>query len=354
MSSGVPTQAQVGYLVKQLQQEVRAAMDQALATHGTTMATYAAMAALAEDPDLSNAELARRCFVTPQTMNRIVRDLTDEGLVVRAPAPDHGRILQTSLTETGRARVAACRQDVDVVQDRMLRELDAAEVDVLTSLLTRCIAALRDEAPSRSSMGDDDAIARWNARYLGGDAPADPGPRRRGPAGGPGTRSGHGRRRRRGPPRHLAGGPRLGRGPRGRLGGRPAAGGAARPRRRCDPAGPPAQPHGRAAAVGTVRPRRDRGLPRPRRPRRGARRARPRRPAGVRPAHDHQPRAPRPPAPPLPARARRDRRGRGAARARRRGVRRGLVGRRRGPRSAPGAPASPPPRPRARCDGETI
>ena len=78
------------------------------------MATYAAMAALAEDPGLSNAELARRCFVTPQTMNRVVRDLTEEGLVVRAPSPDHGRILQTSLSETGRARVAACRQDVDV------------------------------------------------------------------------------------------------------------------------------------------------------------------------------------------------------------------------------------------------
>ena len=153
MSSDVPTQRQVGYLVKQLQQEVRAAMDGALADHGTTMATYAAMAALAEDPGLSNAELARRCFVTPQTMNRVVRDLTEEGLVVRAPAPDHGRILRTELSDEGRARVAACGQDVDAVQERMLRDLASAEVEVLTSLLERCIAALREDADAGAAHG---------------------------------------------------------------------------------------------------------------------------------------------------------------------------------------------------------
>lgn len=138
-----PTQDEVGYLVKQLQREVRAQLDRALSAHGVTMATYAAMAVLSDVDGLSNAELARRCFVTPQTMHRIVGDLEAEGLVERHPDPNHGRIRRTSLTDDGTARVAACRGDVHAVEARMLADLSTSETHTFRNLLTRSLMALR-------------------------------------------------------------------------------------------------------------------------------------------------------------------------------------------------------------------
>ena len=58
-----------GYLLKRAQAALHAAMAAALHEHGATLAQYAVLTALDEEPGLSNAELARRAFVTPQTMN---------------------------------------------------------------------------------------------------------------------------------------------------------------------------------------------------------------------------------------------------------------------------------------------
>ncbi len=143
--SSRPAQDEIGYVVKQLQQELRAHMDRALGTHDMTMSSYAALAVLVDDDELSNAELARRCFVTPQTMHRIVGELESAGLVARHPDPDHGRIRRTRLTDDGRARVADCRPDVDLVQDRMLSDLSSPETAQLGDFLARCLAALRDD-----------------------------------------------------------------------------------------------------------------------------------------------------------------------------------------------------------------
>lgn len=142
----IPAQPQIGYLVKQVQQQVRAHLDEALGRHGVTMASYAAMAALDEDPGLSNADLARRCFVTPQTMNRIVRDLEADGRVVRSPDPEHGRIRRTDLTPDGASLVAQCGREVEVVHDRMLADLSPREVATLQEMLQRCLRGLQGVA----------------------------------------------------------------------------------------------------------------------------------------------------------------------------------------------------------------
>lgn len=138
----VPVEDQIGYLIKRLQQDIRTALDARLEDHGVSMATYAALAVLSDTPGLSNAELARRCFVTPQTMNAIVQDLEAAGLIERQQRPDHGRIIETRLTDRGRQLVDACQAEVDAVQDRMLVQLDPREEQQLTDLLRRCIEAL--------------------------------------------------------------------------------------------------------------------------------------------------------------------------------------------------------------------
>ena len=92
-----------GWLLKRAQDALNAAMTAALGDFGATLPQYAVLTALAEEPGLSNADLARRTFVTPQTMNQVLRELEQRGWVSRHPHPGHGRILQAELTDGGRA-----------------------------------------------------------------------------------------------------------------------------------------------------------------------------------------------------------------------------------------------------------
>ncbi len=132
----------VGYVLKQVQQALRSAMDDVLRELGTTTAQYAALGVLAELPGVSSAELARRCFVTPQTMNDVVVGLEKAGLVARKPHPVHGRILEVTLTELGRQQWTRANDAVSKIERRMLRDLSKAERDMLLDLLTRCANAL--------------------------------------------------------------------------------------------------------------------------------------------------------------------------------------------------------------------
>lgn len=73
------TTSRIGYELKEAQHALRLRMDEALRGYGVTTPQYAAMSVLAEQPGLSNAQLARRSFLTPQTMNQILGKLGGGG-----------------------------------------------------------------------------------------------------------------------------------------------------------------------------------------------------------------------------------------------------------------------------------
>ena len=142
------TDERVGLALKQAQQALRVAMDEALRPHGLTTAQYAALSALEGGGDLSGAELARRGFVTPQTMTDVVAKLEAAGLVERSSAGDDRRVVRLALTDAGRLQLAGAHAVVNAVEARMLGGLDADERVWLRDALRRCAAALGgDVAP---------------------------------------------------------------------------------------------------------------------------------------------------------------------------------------------------------------
>lgn len=136
------TTSRPGYLLKRAQAALNTAMTAALREHGATISQYAVLAALDEEPGLSNADLARRAFVTPQTMNQVLRELENKQWVIRNPRPDHGRILRAGLTRAGSATVGACHQAVDAVEQQMLAHLSADRRREFAAALLSCIEAL--------------------------------------------------------------------------------------------------------------------------------------------------------------------------------------------------------------------
>ena len=131
-----------GWLLKRAQDELNSAMTAALHGLGATVSEYAVLTALADEPGMSNADLARRAYVTPQTMNQVLRELERRGWVSRHPHPGHGRILQAELTGAGRQVLGACHHAVGAVEEQMLSGLGPAERKQLVAALQSCIAGL--------------------------------------------------------------------------------------------------------------------------------------------------------------------------------------------------------------------
>jgi DNA-binding MarR family transcriptional regulator len=131
-----------GYLIKLAQAALHAEMARVLQAHDATLAQYAVLTALAKEPGQSNAELARRAFITPQSMNENLRELERRGWIARRPHPTHGRIQQIELTDAGLATQQECDNVVKGIEERMLADLDAGQRRSLIDALQACINAL--------------------------------------------------------------------------------------------------------------------------------------------------------------------------------------------------------------------
>ena len=139
----------IGYNLKITQHRLRQRLDVELARLGITAPQNAVLLAVAGNPRISNAELARAAFVTPQTMQGILVNLERAGLISRSPHPEHGRVIMTELTKAGQKAVAEGAKAADAVERQMLSMLSTEEARLLCELLKRCAAALGDE-PSDS------------------------------------------------------------------------------------------------------------------------------------------------------------------------------------------------------------
>ena len=136
--------ARVTYLVKRLESAVRRDLDDALREHGLTTPQYAALSILGPHPGMSSAQLARRAFVTAQSMQVMVTTFVRAGYIERRPQPDNQRILCNYLTDKGRAALIRCEEAADAVEKGMLDGLDGPTVAVLRTALGRCVRNLAD------------------------------------------------------------------------------------------------------------------------------------------------------------------------------------------------------------------
>jgi len=131
-----------GYLLRQAWHAFRTAMETQLRAHGLTGAQYAVLSVLARDPGASGAELARACNTTPQAMNGVLGTLERGGLIERRGHPTHGRILQATLTEEGRRRLAAANPAVRRLERSIERGFDAGEIAVVRRWLVEAAGRL--------------------------------------------------------------------------------------------------------------------------------------------------------------------------------------------------------------------
>jgi DNA-binding MarR family transcriptional regulator len=138
----LPANGSVADAIRKTQHSLRVETDYALRGLALTAPQYFALAALAARPGLSGAALARRCFVTPQTMTGILANLAANRLIAREADPEHGRIIKTHLTAEGAALLAKAGARVAQVEVAMLHDIDPVERAALADLLLQCADGL--------------------------------------------------------------------------------------------------------------------------------------------------------------------------------------------------------------------
>jgi DNA-binding MarR family transcriptional regulator len=138
----VNTPPQVGYALKQVQSLLHLRMEEALRPLHLTVSQYSCLHHLWRQPGISAATLARATFVARQSMNAMLQQLIDRGLVTRPSLATSGRALPTTLTDAGASTLDAAQKLVDGVEQRMLAGLSATESAALAHGLASCVESL--------------------------------------------------------------------------------------------------------------------------------------------------------------------------------------------------------------------
>jgi DNA-binding MarR family transcriptional regulator len=137
----------LSYVIARLERALRAAINDRVKPHGLTTLQYTTLSLLGARGELSNAQLARRSYMTPQAMSEVIEALESKGLIRRDPHPNHRRIYPAALTAKGRTVLGECDRAVDELEEQVLRDLSPAERAGLADGLMTAVRSLHAGFP---------------------------------------------------------------------------------------------------------------------------------------------------------------------------------------------------------------
>jgi len=118
----------MSYAIARLHQRVFTSITERVAPYGLTALQFTTLSVLSRHgAPLSTSQLARRAFMTPQSMSEVIHALERKGLIKRNPDPNHRRTLPATLTAKGRRVLTACDASVGEFEDAMLDGFSEAD-----------------------------------------------------------------------------------------------------------------------------------------------------------------------------------------------------------------------------------
>ncbi|WP_111893221.1 MarR family winged helix-turn-helix transcriptional regulator [Acinetobacter sp. MB5] len=114
----------LSYMIARVDRIISKLLTEELKALEISLPQYTALSVLAARGSLSNAKLAERSFIKPQSANKILQDLMATGWIERHADPTHGRRILIQLTDSGYAKLAECNQVVENLEQKMLQGID--------------------------------------------------------------------------------------------------------------------------------------------------------------------------------------------------------------------------------------
>jgi DNA-binding MarR family transcriptional regulator len=139
----------ISYVVARLERAIRQTINERVKPYGLTTLQYTTLSVLGRRGELSNAQLARRAYMTPQSMSEVIDALEKKGLIARSPHPNHRRVYPAALTDEGRRVLRACNAAVDELEREMLADLTPHQERSLRNGLVSAVRALHAGFPEK-------------------------------------------------------------------------------------------------------------------------------------------------------------------------------------------------------------
>jgi DNA-binding MarR family transcriptional regulator len=118
----------ISYAIARLYNRIYAGITERVAPYDLTTLQYTTLSVLdRHGAPLTTSQLARRAFMTPQSMSEVIHKLEGKGLIRREPDPKHSRTLPARLTPKGRRVLAACDTTVAEFEGTMLAGFSNAD-----------------------------------------------------------------------------------------------------------------------------------------------------------------------------------------------------------------------------------
>jgi DNA-binding MarR family transcriptional regulator len=128
---------------------MRRAINERVQPYDLTTLQYTTLSVLGRRGALSNAQLARRSYMSPQAMSEVIEALEKRGLIERSRHPHHRRVYPVGLTAKGRTVLAACEAVVDELEAEIFGGLDPAGRQCLRDGLVSAVRQMHAGLPER-------------------------------------------------------------------------------------------------------------------------------------------------------------------------------------------------------------
>ena len=133
-------------LMKRILIHFRSQMDEALRPQGVTTAQLHVLKTIYSEPGVSGAQLARLCYVTPQSAQSLLKSLEEGGWIVRVKDKVNDRILVAQLTPSGEELLETAEKAARVIEKKVGKDVSDEAVGALNRVLEQCLGNLESES----------------------------------------------------------------------------------------------------------------------------------------------------------------------------------------------------------------
>lgn len=133
----------IGYLVRRAGNLMVSRIEAKFASHEITFVQWLVLMYLRDGLAMTAAEICREMCHDSGALTRVIDQLSDRGLIERRRSTEDRRVVELFLTDAGRRTVESL---IPLVVDNLnlvLEGFSATEVETLTRLLTKLVAAIQ-------------------------------------------------------------------------------------------------------------------------------------------------------------------------------------------------------------------
>jgi DNA-binding MarR family transcriptional regulator len=132
--------------MKRIMIHFRSQMDEELRPQGVTTAQLHVLKMIRDEDGASGAQLARACYVTPQSAQALLKGLENGGWITRTKDPENDRILIAKLTLSGGELLDSAERLARVIEKKLWHGVPDGAVQTLNKTLMRCLVNLEGDA----------------------------------------------------------------------------------------------------------------------------------------------------------------------------------------------------------------